>query len=134
MACKWLSSSYVFTWSFSCVCFCPHLLFLQRPSHTGIVVLQSLNHVQLSVTPRTVALQAPLSMGFSRREFWSGLPCPPPEDLPNPEIKPMSLASPALGGGFFTTEPPGMPRAHLCDFIFTLIISLKALSPYIVAF
>ena len=86
------------------------------------------------MTPRTVALQAPLSMGFSRQEFWNGLSFPSPGDLPKPEIKPMSLASPALGGGFFTTEPPGKSWAHLCDFVFTLIISLKALSPYIVAF
>ena len=50
----------------------------------------------------TVALQAPLSMGFARQEFWSGLPCPPPGDLPHPGIEPTSLASPALAGGFFT--------------------------------
>ncbi|ELR59872.1 hypothetical protein M91_19863, partial [Bos mutus] len=48
--------------------------------------------------------QAPLSMGFSRQEYWSGLPYPPPGDLPNPRIKPMSLMSPALAGGFFTTS------------------------------
>ena len=47
---------------------------------------------------------APLSMGFPRQEYWNGLPFPPPEDLPNPGVKP---ASPALAGGFFTTEPPG---------------------------
>ena len=51
-------------------------------------------------------LQA-LSMGFSRQEYWSGLPCPPPGDLPDPVIKPASLMSPALAGRFFTTEPPG---------------------------
>jgi len=56
------------------------------------------------VTPWTVAHQAPLSMGFSRREHWSGSPFPPQGDLPEPGIK---LASPALAGGFFTTEPPG---------------------------
>ena len=49
-------------------------------------------------TPWTVACQTPLSMGFSRQEYWSGLPCPPPGDLPNPGIKPMSPASPALAG------------------------------------
>ena len=47
---------------------------------------------------------APLSMGFSRQEYWSGLPCPPPGDLPDPEIEPVSLMSPALAGGFFTTS------------------------------
>ena len=48
--------------------------------------------------------QAPLSMGFSRQEYWSGLPRPPPGDLPDPGIKPVSLMSPALAGGFFTTS------------------------------
>ena len=48
-------------------------------------------------------------MGIFRQEYWSGLPCPPPGDLPDPGIKPASLASPALAGGFFTTEPPGKP-------------------------
>jgi len=50
-------------------------------------------------------------MEFSREEYWNGLPFPPPRDLPNPGIKPMSLMSPALAGGFFTTAPPGKPEA-----------------------
>ena len=49
---------------------------------------------------------APLSMKFSRQDYWSGLPFPTPEDLPDPGIKLASLASLALAGGFFTTEPP----------------------------
>ena len=53
-------------------------------------------------TPWTVAHQAPLSMGFSRREYWSGLPFPSPGDLPYSGIEPKSLTSPALAGGFFT--------------------------------
>ena len=48
-------------------------------------------------------------MGFSRQEYWSGLPFPSLGDLSYPEIKPMSLTSPALAGGFFITEPPGKP-------------------------
>ena len=56
------------------------------------------------VTPRTVACQAPLSVGFPRQEYWSELPFPSPGDLPNPGIEP---ASPALAGGFSTTEPTG---------------------------
>ena len=44
-------------------------------------------------------------MGFSKLEYWSGLPCPPLGDLPDPEIEPTSLMSPALAGGFFTTSP-----------------------------
>jgi len=56
------------------------------------------------VTLWTVAHQAPLSVGFSRQEYWNELPCPPPRDLPNPGIEPTSLTSPALAGGFFTTS------------------------------
>ncbi|CAI9176124.1 unnamed protein product [Rangifer tarandus platyrhynchus] len=48
--------------------------------------------------------QAPLSVGFPRQEYWSGLPCPPPGDLPDPVIEHLSLMSPALAGGFFTTS------------------------------
>ena len=59
-----------------------------------------------SLTPWTIAHQAPLFMGFPRQEYWSGLPFPSPRDLLNPGIKPRSLA---LAGGFFTTEPPGKP-------------------------
>ena len=51
-----------------------------------------------------IACQAPLSMGFSRREYWSRLPCPPPGNLCNPGIKPMCLMSPVLAGEFFTTS------------------------------
>ena len=57
-----------------------------------------------SGTPQTVAHQAPLSMGFSRQEYWSELPFPILGDLPDPGIEPMSLVSPALAGGFFTTR------------------------------
>ena len=58
-------------------------------------------------TPWTVARQGSPSMGLSRPEYWSGLPFPPPGDLSDPGIEP---TSPALAGGFFTTEPPGKPR------------------------
>ena len=60
--------------------------------------------LQLCLTPWTVAHQAFLSMGFFRQEYWSGLPCPPPGDLPNPGVKCTSLTAPALAGGFFTTS------------------------------
>ena len=69
-------------------------------------VLSRFSHVQLFATLWTVACQAPLSMGFSRQEYRSGLPFLSPGDLPDPGIEPMS---PALAGGFFTTEPPGTP-------------------------
>ena len=55
------------------------------------------------VTLWTIALRAPLSMGFSRQEYWTGLPSPPPGDLPDPGIEHVSLTSPALASGFFTT-------------------------------
>ena len=67
-------------------------------------VLSHFSHVQLLATLWTVAHQDPLSMRFFRQEYWSGLPCPPPGDFPNPEIKPMSLTSPALAGGFSATS------------------------------
>jgi len=68
-----------------------------------------LSRVQLFVTTWTVAHQAPLSMGFPRQERWSGLPCPPPRDLPDPGVEPASLLSPALAGRFFTTSAPRSP-------------------------
>ena len=63
-----------------------------------------------SVTPSTVAHQVPLSGGFPRQEYWSGLPFPPAGDLPNPGIEPVSFASPTLAGEFFTTAPLGKPH------------------------
>ena len=64
-----------------------------------------LSHVQLFVTPWTVAHQAPLFMGFPRQEYWSGLPCPIPGHLPDPGIEPASPEAPVLAARFFTTEP-----------------------------
>ena len=66
---------------------------------------QLLSCVRLSATPWTVAHQAPL--GFSRKEYWSGLAFSPPGSLPDPGIKPTSPVAPVLAGGFFTTEKPG---------------------------
>ena len=63
-----------------------------------------------SVTQWTIALQAPLSMGFSKEEYWSGLPFPSPGDLPNPEIKP---GLPALQADSLPSEPPGKPERLL---------------------
>ena len=70
------------------------------------VCAQFHSHVRLFAIPWTVAHQAPLSMGFPKQEYWSGLPFPSPGDLHNPGIK---LESPALAGRFFTTKPPGKP-------------------------
>ena len=71
------------------------------------------SHVRLFATPWTVTHKAPLSMGFSRQEYQSGLPFPPSRDLPHPGIELMSLMSPALVGKFFTTEQPGKPWIEL---------------------
>ena len=67
-------------------------------------VLSRFSHVQLFETPWTMTLQVPLSMGFSTQEYWSGLPCPPPGDLPDPGIGLVPLLSPALAGGLFTPK------------------------------
>ena len=72
-----------------------------------VVAVWSLSPVQLFVTPQTIALQAPLFMGFPRQEKWSELPFPSPRNVPHPRIEPMS---PALADGFFTTEPSGKPE------------------------
>ena len=77
-------------------------------SNTVCLSAQLLSRVRLFVTLWTVACQAPLSMGFSRQEYESGLPCPPPGDLPDPGIEPMSLA---LAGKLFTTGTTGEARA-----------------------
>ena len=61
-------------------------------------------------TPWTVVCQAPLSVGFAKQDYWSVLPFSSPGDLPYPEIEPMSLASPALAGVFFTTEAQEKPK------------------------
>ena len=71
------------------------------------------SHVQLFEIPWTEARQAPLSMEFSRYEYWSELPCSPPGDLLDPGIQPASLMSFALASGFFTTVPPGKPLVNL---------------------
>ena len=71
------------------------------------VKVKSLSHVQLFVTPWTVTYQDPLSMGFSRQEYWSGLPFPSPGDLPDPGIKPRP---PTLWADTLPSEPPGMQQ------------------------
>ena len=68
-------------------------------------VLSSFSYIRLFVTLWTVACQANLSMGFFSQECWSGLLCPPPEDLPDPGFKPESLMSPASAGEFFRLAP-----------------------------
>ena len=78
---------------------------MEFPCAVYVCVLSSFSCVQLFVTLWTVARQPPLSMGFFQQEYWNGLPCPPPGDLPNPGIKPASPVSTSLVE-FFTTESP----------------------------
>ena len=85
----WASDQWVSTFPIGCVCVC---------------IVSRFSRVQLFATLWTVARQVPLSMGFSRQDYWRGLPCPPPGDHLNPGIEPTSLASLALVGGFFTTS------------------------------
>ena len=93
-------------------------------------MLSHFSHVQLFATLWIVACQAPLSMGFSRQEYWSGLPFPSPGNLPNPGIEHASLMSPALAGVFFTTATTSEALFHdgelncrfLSFFFFLLIL------------
>ena len=73
-------------------------------------MLSRFNRVRLFAILRSVAHWAPPSMGFSRQEYWSGLPFSSLGDLPNPRTEPGSPVSPTLAGEFFTAEPPGKPR------------------------
>ena len=107
-----------------------YTLFIRMQSdcyliHWVTIHLLLLHCVQLFVTSQTVACQAPLSMGPPRQEHWSGLPCPPPGDLPSPGMEPKS---PALVGGFSTMEPPRKPH-HLLLFLFILVLKLSHILP-----
>ena len=82
--------------------------------------MKSLSRVRLFAAPWTVAYQASLSMGFSRQEYWSGLPFPSPGDLPDPGIEP---GSPALEADALTSEPPGI------DTIIISILPVRKLRP-----
>ena len=84
--------------------------------HISCVCMCVLNRVRLFTTPWTVACQAPLSIGFSRQEYWGGLPFPSPGDLPNPGIKP----SPALQADSLLSEPPGEPNHRIINMRFTI--------------
>ena len=90
-------------------------------------MLSCFRRVRLFVTQWTVAHQAPLSMDYSRQEYWSGLPFPSPEDLLDPGIKPVSLGFLELAGRFFTTKPHGKPinpvsQANLGNFLDSLVV------------
>ena len=90
-----------------CCCNVWEILFVRyRLSSNLRAYVRACCHVWLFATPWTVACQALLCMGFSRQEYWSGLPCPPPGDVPNPEIIPMS---PSLQADSLPSDPPGKP-------------------------
>ena len=76
-------------------------------SHSRAVVLSCFSHVRLFETPWTVVRQAPLSVAFSRQEYWRGLPCPLPGNLPNPGIE---TRSPTLQADSLPSKPPGKPK------------------------
>ena len=87
--------------------------------YTWKVKVKSLSRVRLFATLWTVAYQAPPSMGFSRQEYWSGLPLPSPGDLPKPGIEP---GSPTLEADALTSEPPGKPNIYIHMYIFVYIV------------
>ena len=109
---RWISLATLALWSFypcseyDVFLIAPYLQCLQvtRPVSLQPCVLSRFSRVRPFVTLWIIALQASLSMGFSRREYWRGLPCPPSEDLPDPGIEPASLPSPAMADGLFTWE------------------------------
>ena len=108
----------------------PHFLWSLEPTKVlACVCAKSLNRGWFCAMLWAAACQAPLSMGFSRQEYWSGLPCPTPGDLPDPGIEPESLTYPALAGRFFTTgttwEPKvlSLPQAHLTIPYFLVLLS-----------
>ena len=87
---------------------------IKEERNTSYVVLWPfkfvLTSVKFQMSGWTIACQTPLSMGFSRQDYWSGLRCPSTGDLPNPGIESVSLMSPGLAGGFFITSAPRKPR------------------------
>ena len=103
--------------------FVPSFVLNYTHTHTHTHT-QSLSSVQLFVTPQAEAHQAPLSIGFSRQEYWSGVQFPTPGDLPDPGIEPSSLASPALAGEFLTTSTTWETRIYLLIFLSAKIIYL----------
>ena len=90
-------------------------------------MLGCFSHVQLFVTLWIVARQAPLPTGFSRQEYWSWLPCPPPGDLPDPGIKP---ASPAWQLDSLSLSHPGNQSCHLRDIVIHVLLSLPERSEF----
>ena len=92
-----------------------------KPPPPRLLLLLSHSHIRLFAIPWAVACQAPLSMGFPRQEYWSGLPLPSSGDLPNSGIKPVS---PVVAGRFFTPEPLGKSLYSLSKFqLYNVVLS-----------
>ena len=102
----------------------PELLLFVIPFYSRSEV-KSLSRVRLFTTPWTVAYQAPSSMGFSRQEYWSGLPFPSPGDLPDPGIE---LGSPALRADALTSEPSNTQHLHKYACKFRQVINAHRIS------
>ena len=113
------------------MCIIPFKLY-NNYKYTGLNWNGMLSHVRLFAAPWNVACQTPLPMEFSRQEYWSELPCPPPGDLPNPGIErasPVTPVSPALVGGFLTTNATcGARTSTLVSFSLLLLFSWKVMS------
>ena len=114
----WHSNSWTTRKVYPLLCKYTHIARAHSLMYIGVYVcvcvcartLSHLSRVQCLATLWTVACQSPLSMGFSRQEYWSGLPCPPPGDLPNPRMEHSSPVSPNIADEFFTTEPLRKPN------------------------
>ena len=105
------------------------LLFLEAQNNISwvFIVLSHFCRVWLFPTLRTVTPQAPLSVGFPRQDYWSGLPFSPPGDLSDPGIEPVSLLSPVLAGGFLPLVPPGKPPGYSKSFNFVLVLRRQSI-------
>ena len=86
-----------------------------------LLLLSWFSHIQLFLTLWTVARQAPLSMGFSRKEYWSELPCPNPGDFPDPGIKPTSLMPPALQVDSLPLSYQGKPQDMVYVYVYVCL-------------
>ena len=95
----------------SCTCCTCEIQYCKSAMH--VCVLSRFSRVQLLGTLWTVACQAPLSMGFPRQEYWNGLPCPPPRDLPDPGIKYKSPEAPALQADSLPLSHQGSPKSAI---------------------
>ena len=92
------------------------IVFVVVVTHIRVRVYSIAKSCLTLCNPIGCSHQTPLSMGFSRQKYWSGLPFSPPGHLPNPGVEPMSPACFALAGGFFTTEPPRKPLHRYVHF------------------